>query len=89
MTEQHVNIAAKMYKARSSMKSLFGESYPDKVKVYMDIVKAVSKREGVGEIESAIKLIKDANEKHQDYSGILGVWILAATVELIEPSFKP
>jgi hypothetical protein len=81
--EKLVDIAAKMYQARSVCKSWGGERYPQQITPWMEKVNAAAKKAGHDNYCSAaldvMRTCKTVGEQ---------IWALAAAMEIAEPSFK-
>ena len=83
--EQQIKMAAKLYQCRDSAKKLYGADYQSKIADYKRYIQAcMIKHNYKDEITAAMRLITDC--KDLDGSGIGTMNILAACVELIEPS---
>lgn len=75
-----VQMAAKMYDARDSLKSLFPDIFPERVaKIQAGIKKAMALT-GKNELETMIDLMTAQS------NAVAQMWIMAATTEMIEPS---
>lgn len=79
MSEQHIRMAAQMYEARDVVRLLLGDTYHKRMAELGVIIASVVARDGIGEIESAIKLCQQIEEPFVRLS------VLAAAVELAEP----
>lgn len=80
-TEQQIQIAAKLYEARRTLRRLFGDDYAESAGRWMDLLRQHAKRSGLDTIPAALDLIKNHladNERSQ-------LWLMAAAVEVIEP----
>lgn len=80
MNEQLVGIASKMYEARRSMRRITGGAYAKQVLNWMHGVKAVAKATQQSEAHACLLMLQG-----KSCDGFTMLWILAATVELIEP----
>lgn len=83
MSEQIISMAAKMYEARTTMRRLLGAKYTERMAECQKFITAVMERDGVNETSAAIRLAKELTD---DGHTVLGVQMLAAAVEMIEPS---
>lgn len=79
-----VQLAAQMYDARDAMRGLFGDRFSLKVAEYQGYIKKVAAAHKCDEMKAAMTLI--AKLEQQGLGGISQALILAAYVELIEPS---
>jgi hypothetical protein len=85
VTEEKIKLAARLYKCRDSVKSLFGKEWKKEISFHTNLIKACMKKHSISnEIKAAMKLIDDC--KHMDGSGMFTVKILAAAIEIVEPS---
>jgi hypothetical protein len=76
-----IQMVAKLYDARGSLKALFPDKFEQRISEIQTAIKMIIKQSGESELEVMIKLMKEQKEKP-----ILQMWIMAATVELLEPS---
>lgn len=81
--QTQIAIAHKLYEARRLLRSLLRDGYPKHAAKWMSIVDAVAEGEGQSHLETCMKILADLQAKHDD--GMAQLWVLAATVELIEP----
>lgn len=79
MIEKQIEIAAKLYDARRTLRRLIGDSYAEKVAPFMRVV-ALKGRDMA--LRHGMDVAKDMAAKGIG-EGI--VWIFAAIVEVIEP----
>ena len=87
-TEQQIKLAAKLYKCRDTAKALYREDfvYFEKIGVYQKYIKAAMAKHKLDcEITATMKLIEELGDKAE---GMATVMLLAACVELIEPTTK-
>jgi hypothetical protein len=83
--EQQIKLAAKMYRCRDTVKRLHGNDYKSKIKSYQDCISAfIKKHPDTGEIEAAMKIVDEV--KDMEGAGIFTMNILAAAVEILEPT---
>ncbi len=83
--EDQIKLAAKLYKCRDTAKKLYGDHYQEKIEGYKRFIKAVMiKHNYTHELTAAMRLIEDC--KDMDGAGMATMNILAAAIELIEPS---
>jgi hypothetical protein len=83
MTEQHVNIASKLYSARSSLRSLFPDVFAERCKEWQDVIKKVAAGKGLSEIQAMIDIMTKLEGKE-----VAQMWVMAAYVEMVEPSHE-
>ena len=80
MSEKHIMIAARMYEARKSLRSILGDRYQKAIAMWVDSLRrGNSKNQPI--LEYVLPHIKKAQEDYQD-SVVL--FLLAAAVEIIE-----
>lgn len=83
--EQQIKLAAKLYDCRNSCKKLFGADWKKQIEFHTNLIHAAMKKHKIdNEIKAAMKLIEDC--QHMDGAGVFTMKILAAAVELVEPS---
>lgn len=81
MSEQHVNIASKLYSARRSLRSLFPDVFAERCKGWQGVIKKVSEDKGLSEIQAMIDIMTRLEGKE-----VAQMWVMAAYVEMVEPS---
>lgn len=81
ISEKSIGIAAKMYECRNSARQILGEKYQNHMNQLGTSIKAVAKRDNCTELTAAINIIKGP-----DLDGMEAMMIMAAVVEIIEPS---
>lgn len=85
--EQQIMLASKLYRARNSVKKLFGADWKKEIEPYTNLIKLAMEKHSIdNEIKAAMKLIEEY--KDMDGADVFTVKILAATVELIEPTVE-
>ncbi len=83
--EQQIKLAARLYECRDTAKKLYREEYGKKMLEYQHLIKAAMKKHQLAdELKAAMKLIEEC--KHLEGNGAFTMNVLAAYVELIEPS---
>lgn len=80
-TEQQVHIAAKLYEMRDRARRLLGEKYKQHMAELGRILKDTARQTGKSEIVVATEVAKKRN-----LAGIDLMMVMAAAVELTEPS---
>lgn len=81
ITEQQVHIAEQMYSARRSLKSLFPDVFAARVAEWQDVVRKVMAGKKMTELEALLDMLKVLEGKE-----MAQLWLLAAVVEMVEPS---
>lgn len=81
--EQQIRIAAKMYECRDTLKRLTGDKFRERITEYQGFLRTAMQRYECDEIKAAMHLCHD--ERIRD-SAITQMWLIAAAVELLEPS---
>ena len=81
--EKQIRIAAQLYGARDTAKFMLGADYHAKIEPYMSMIRVSAKNRKVDELKAACDMAKDVAE---NISGQAAVMVLAAYVELVEPS---
>ena len=83
--EQQIKMAAKLYECRDTAKKLYGAEFENKISYYKRYIKAcMMKHNYKDEITAAMRLAKDCEGVQGSGMGVM--LIMAACVELIEPS---
>jgi hypothetical protein len=80
-----MQIAAKLYDARDAMRGLWRDKYGEKIADYQRYIRAGMQKYGCDEMKATMKLVALLQEKEPD-SGMQQALVLAAYVEMIEPS---
>ena len=83
MSESHIMLASKLYNARKTVKDLWGDEYAVKIAAPMEVLEQLAEAQGVGVIHAALNEAKHSVENYQGGHALL---MLAAAVEIIEPS---
>ena len=81
MSEQHVGIASKLYSARSSLRSLWPDIFAERCKKWQGVIEKVSVAKGLSDIQAMIDIMNNLDGKE-----IAQMWVMAAYVEMVEPS---
>jgi len=81
-SEAIVGIASRMYEARSALRALWGAEYGVKIQPAKDLVQRKAAEWRCSELEACISIVKCIINSHPHAT----MTVLAATVELIEPS---
>ena len=82
MDRHMIKMAAKVYQCQDAAKKIYGKEYPEKVKFYVDFVKAFSEKEQLDTLQSILKICED---KEVLENGMAVMLLMAAAVEIIEP----
>lgn len=80
-TERHIRIAAELYGARDTAKRLLGDAYKARITTFGEVINKVADKKGCSSMQAAIEIAKQPG-----VSDIERVMVLAAVVELVEPS---
>lgn len=83
--EQAIGITAKLYRARNAAKFLLGEAFLAEMAKWRDGIEKVAAARKVSHLQATILLSKQAGE---DGNGVVQLLILAAYVEMTEPSVE-
>jgi len=83
--EVQIKMAAKIYKCRTTATDLFREEYEQRIDPYIKILKGVMKENNETEIKAVLRL---SNEAPFVGNGMAEMMLMAAMVEIIEPSKK-
>lgn len=79
-----VQMAAKFYDARDTMRRFWGEKYEAELAFYRTHLEARMKRDSCDTLTAAMTIMQELQAKFPD-SGFEQAMFLAATVEMIEP----
>ncbi|OYX86780.1 MAG: hypothetical protein B7Y83_00130 [Flavobacteriales bacterium 32-34-25] len=82
---REIEMAQKLHKCRDTVKRFWKEEFPEKIKPYSDIVKAVMNAKHIEAIPALLEISK--TETYQE-EGMAQLMFMAATVELIESENK-
>jgi hypothetical protein len=80
--EAKVKMAARLYQCRDTAKSIMGAKYQEEIACFSRLIQAQAKRDGCSELAAATDLAGKAG-------GFGAIYMLAAYVELVEPSEAP
>ena len=84
MSEKHIEIVATLYKARKAVRSLYPDSYADHCMDWQDTIKKVAAGLQISELEAVIDIL--AKLADESGSAFTQMWVMAAYVEMVEPS---
>lgn len=83
-TEQQIQMAAKLYSARDTVRRLWADDWREMIRDQTQVIMTLMEREHCNEIEAMIKACQKAMEQgHDAHTAIL---FMAACVEMVEPS---
>jgi len=80
-TEQQVRIAAQLYSVRDAVRRSLGTKYAEKMRSYETVIRAVASQREIDELAAATAIVKEAK-----LDGFAALFVLAAAVELVEPT---
>lgn len=83
MSETHIRLAAKLYAARDAVKFLLGDLYAERMKQGGALLEKLAEKRSKGVLEVATVLAKEVEAEGRAFAALA---ILAAAVELLEPS---
>lgn len=84
MIATQVNIAAKLYEARDTLRRLLGESYRNRIDETMQAVRVIAAANHCDELRAGMLILQQMQA--DGCGGMEQLYVLAATAELIEPS---
>lgn len=84
LTEKQINIAHRMYQCRRTAWQIFGDGTPETLIPWQASIRAEMSETGKDELLSALSLAEKA--KGQEREGVRIMLIMAAAVEMIEPT---
>jgi hypothetical protein len=79
-TQQKIQMAAKLYDCRDTARRLLGKAFNPKIAEYSEVIKLVMSDKKIDTLAAGIFLSK------QSENPMTVIMVLAATVEMIEPS---
>lgn len=83
MPEREVRMAAQLYEARDAARKLHGDLYASKMAEYGSAIQEVARRTGLTDMQTAVRMAQGEQDDGRAYTAVT---ILAAMVELVEPS---
>ena len=83
--EREIKLAAQLYAARDAARGLWRHEYQDKISGYQLYIRKGMEKYKLDEIQTTMKLVKLVTDESRD-SGMQVMMLLAAYVEMIEPS---
>jgi hypothetical protein len=82
--EKQIKLAAKLYQCRDTAKRFYREEFTSKIEPYKDLIKRHMELKQLDELKSAMEICEIPELKGN--GGFTIIMILAAAVELMEPS---
>jgi len=79
--DRAAHLASQMHRMRDAMRSIWGEHYPEKVLPWQSAITNVAEGKHLQPLQAAIQLAKAA-----DHDGYAVIAVMAAYVEMIEPT---
>lgn len=76
-----IQMAAMMYDARDSLKSLFPSKFEPRCKEWQEVIKKVADNKKLNHLEATIDIMQTLMDK-----AVAQMWVMAAYVEMVEPS---
>ena len=83
MNEQHIKLAAKLYKCRDTAKALFKDEYNEKLRTYKNVIQAHMAKFNIDVLPSVLEICSAESVRE---NGMATMLFMAAAVELTEPS---
>lgn len=80
-TQKQVALAAKLYEARDAMRRILGDKFAARMAELGAVIKSVAAKRNQNELQAAQDIISAG-----ELQGMDAVQLLAAAVELVEPS---
>jgi hypothetical protein len=87
--ETAVKVAARLYQARSTLRSLWPDRYQTEIAAHQKLLHVALERRQCGALAALQYLLTELQTEAPCNSGITQLWLMAAYVEMIEPSFEP
>lgn len=82
--EKRVKLASRLYEARDAARGILGDKYDEMMRVWADHIRQRMKRDGTDILPTCMALAKEEVDEPRRQ-----MWVLAAAVEMIEPSVSP
>mgnify|MGYP001599708357 FL=1 len=82
-TERTIKLAARLYEARDTAKTLLGDRFKEKMAVGIQNLEALAKEHNITVLEAAMRTAKVFNA---EYNGRGALLVMAAAVEQMEPT---
>lgn len=77
---QAVRITDRLHECRDAARTLLGDSYVPTMAEYQKVIKAVAEKANVELLDAALQICKGVTDPR------FPIFVMAATVELVEPS---
>jgi hypothetical protein len=87
-TEQQISLAAKLYEARAALRFLWGDRYAEELAPWKEMLGKIRIDRQLDTLPAAFLMISELDKKHLGNSSSR-LAVLAAAVELIEPTEPP
>lgn len=84
MGEQAIKLAAKLYEMRDGAKQLLGDRYPARMAEFRKAIEMVQAKKNLDALKAAMDICQ-----HVDGDGFEVIFVMAAALEMIEPSGAP
>lgn len=81
--ETIIGIMDKLYRARRTLKTVWGENYHARMEMPMRLLKSAAEKDGDNVLIAAIGIGKDFISRHEADAALI---IFAAAVDILEPS---
>lgn len=83
--EQQIKLANKLYQCRDAVKKLYGKEWKEAIAFHSRLIKACMLKHNIdNEVKAAMHLADEY--KHMTSSSVFNMKVLAAAVEIIEPT---
>lgn len=82
-TEKTIKLAARLYEARDTARTLLGDGYKEKMAQGIRNLEALAVEHNITVLEAAMRTAKVFNA---DYNGMGALLVMAAAVERMEPT---
>lgn len=83
--EQLVEILGKLYSARRGAKGLLGDKFAEQMKVFQGFIRARMAQDNCDDMTAAARIVAGL-QKEKPGSEVTQMYVLAALVEMVEPS---
>ena len=83
-SEQAIKIVSKLYDMRTAARSALGNKFESQMRVVGEDIQAIATKENINVLTAATRFAKDKN-----MTGWPLIILMAAAIELVEPSIEP
>lgn len=86
IAEKHVSIATRLYEARDVARNLLQKKFPKKMQAMREVIEEAMNAKSCSALVAAMEIVALLQKEARYESGMEQTMILAAYVEMVEPS---